>query len=141
MGLRILCLTILSAITLGIIISNLWVSYALILVLLGGLLVIFIYVSLLASNELFQKKNITTPLILFFLTLPLIFYFTQENIFLDSRLKSFNLIQNRGYEWLTPLYSIELFYLTIFLILYLLLTLIVVVRVTKSDHSSLRSLN
>lgn len=141
MGLTILCLTILLAVILGVIISNLWISYALILVLLGGLLVVFIYVSLLASNELFQKKNFITPLILFFFTFVSILFFIQENLFLDSRLKSLKFIQCKGNEWLISLYSTELCYLTIFLILYLLLTLIVVVAVTKSDNSSLRSLN
>lgn len=141
-GLLILSLTIILAVMLGIITINLWISYALVLVLLGGLLVVFVYVSLLASNELFQKRTIGpfVALILFILIF-LFINFKQENLLLNFNLNSVSALQNKGYEWLTPLYSLELSYLTIFLILYLLLTLIVVVRITKFDYSSLRSNN
>ena len=37
----------------GAIASTFWLSYTLLLILLGGLLVIFIYVALLARNEKF----------------------------------------------------------------------------------------
>jgi NADH-ubiquinone oxidoreductase chain 6 len=141
-GLLILSLTIILAVMLGIITINLWISYALVLVLLGGLLVVFVYVSLLASNELFQKRTIGpfVALILFILIF-LFINFKQENLLSNFNLNSVSALQNKGYEWLTPLYSLELSYLTIFLILYLLLTLIVVVRITKFDYSSLRSNN
>lgn len=55
MGLVVLALTVFLAVMLGSFMTNFWLSYVLVLVLLGGLLVIFVYVSLLASNELFIK--------------------------------------------------------------------------------------
>nr|QVT15624.1 NADH dehydrogenase subunit 6 [Simocephalus sibiricus] len=139
MGLTILSLTILLAVMLGSFMTNLWISYILIMVLLGGLLVIFIYVSLLASNELFNKNDLLKPLIFFLgflLTLGLMDIFNMPSNSLSSMFSS---IKFQGMEWLYPLYSSELCNITIFLILYLLVTLIVVVSITKNDFSSLRT--
>lgn len=140
-GLTILILTIFIAVTLGILSTNFWLSYILILVLLGGLLVIFIYISLLASNELFSKKNILKILfgsiIILFFTLfysNLFFWTTKREGVLS--VKSNN---NEGLIWLNSLYSLDLGGVTVFLVFYLLLTLIVVVNITKSDSSSLRA--
>nr|YP_010271180.1 NADH dehydrogenase subunit 6 [Simocephalus serrulatus]UKB87192.1 NADH dehydrogenase subunit 6 [Simocephalus serrulatus] len=142
MGLLILSLTIMLAVMLGMMTMNLWISYALVLVLLGGLLVVFVYVSLLASNELFQKSTIGPfAAFILFMLMFLFMNLKQENLLSNFNLNSVSALQNKGYEWLTPLYSLELSYLTIFLILYLLLTLIVVVSITKFDYSSLRSNN
>lgn len=140
-GLTILILTIFIAVTLGILSANFWLSYILILVLLGGLLVIFIYISLLASNELFSKKNILKILfgsiIILFFTLfySNLFFWTTEREGVLS-VKSNN---NEGLIWLNSLYSLDLGGVTVFLVFYLLLTLIVVVNITKSDSSSLRA--
>lgn len=139
MGLTILCLTILLAVILGSFIVNLWISYILIIVLLGGLLVIFIYVSLLASNELFRKFNLFKPLILFLVFLTFLRFLDVLNIPLSSLDIFFYKFKLQGIEWLHSLYSTELCDLTIFLILYLLVTLIVVVTITKTDFSSLRT--
>lgn len=142
-GLRILLLTVIIAVTIGLITSNLWLSYILILVLLGGLLVIFIYVSLLAPNELFKFKlnylSWLSILILFFLRF--VFNLGIEGNKLNGIFNCLNNLNKNELSWLSSLYSWDLSILTIFLILYLFLTLIVVVSVTKNDYSSLRSSN
>jgi NADH-ubiquinone oxidoreductase chain 6 len=120
--------------------TNFWVSYVLILVLLGGLLVIFIYVSLLAPNELFLKKNIfkiTLRSLSIFIVLifsSLFFWVTKRESYLPT-----SPTDREGILWLNSLYSQDLRGVTLFLIFYLLLTLIVVVNITKHDYSSLRS--
>nr|AYE40482.1 NADH dehydrogenase subunit 6 [Daphnia magna] len=140
MGLVILMLSILLAVSLGLIMTNFWVSYVLILVLLGGLLVIFIYVSLLAPNELFLKKNIfkiTLSSLSMFIVLmfsSLFFWVTKSESYLPT-----SPTDSEGMLWLNSLYSQDLSGATLFLIFYLLLTLIVVVNITKHDYSSLRS--
>jgi NADH-ubiquinone oxidoreductase chain 6 len=50
-GLIILVLTVILAAGIALFRIRTWLSYILILILLGGLLVIFIYISLLAPNE------------------------------------------------------------------------------------------
>lgn len=144
MGLIILTLTFFLGVTLGLTGAGTWLSYVLVLILLGGLLVIFIYVSLLASNETQapQKKEFGVIII------------TSGRIFLASYFLSSNLeifeskssallpvltYTSENTYWITLLYSDHLGSLTIFLVLYLLLTLIVVVFITKNDSSSLRA--
>lgn len=142
-GLNILILTILFSVSISIEISNTWISYALVLVLLGGLLVIFIYVSLLASNELFKSNNYTFILISSVVFLFTLFFLLTNLHEFSSRSSNFRPFQDlnlQNYEWLSQLYSLELWSLTSLLIIYLLLTLIAVVRITKNDFSSLRSL-
>lgn len=56
MGLNLLFSTFLIAVIVGVNSLNFWISYTLLLILSGGLLVIFVYVSLLASNERFKTK-------------------------------------------------------------------------------------
>ena len=140
MGLTILSLTILIASFLGIRARNLWVSYILILVILGGLLVIFIYISLLVSNEIFSKKFTRVFILIILSSLFIIFLsiFLKEKRRLEVTACVLNKFNLEGYEWLSDLYSRNLSFLTIFLIFYLLLTLIVVVTIIKSDCSALR---
>ena len=115
-------------------------SYILVLVLLGGLLVIFIYVSLLAANELFLKKSYIPQLFLVGY-LGRIVFMTFNSFEEEAISRNFLIITIRdltGTEWLINFYSSYSSYFTIFLVMYLLLTLIVVMRVTKNDSSSLR---
>lgn len=116
-------------------------SYATVLILLGGLLVIFIYVSLLASNELFNFKRYFFPLILLriFTFMFILINFNKLEILISTINDNFLSINKNRIDWLTDFYSLELSNLTLFLIFYLLLTLLVVVFNTKKNHGTLRS--
>lgn len=133
-GLNILVTTILIAlISGGWRTKRCWFSYILVLILLGGLLVIFIYVTLLASNEIFSPKSKFR-----LLTLPgffVIFYLTYSSktlsLYEPRQLNEFRLIVNK-------IYSLDLYQFTIFLAIYLLLVLLVVVFNTKTEVAPLR---
>lgn len=126
-GCCLLLTTILVALNGSLAYYDLWISYILVLVFLGGVLVIFIYVALVSSNEQF---NLTLkPLLIFTLTLP---GFTYLNL---TQLNS----KKRSLQWLEEIYRESLFILTLFLVLYLFLTLIVVVSNTKRTKITLRS--
>nr|UPX88249.1 NADH dehydrogenase subunit 6 [Sida crystallina] len=137
MGLNLLTITILIAMISGMTIKSFWLSYMLVLILLGGLLVIFIYVTLLASNELFVTKFNYLAGAMYLSIFSLFSLMKSEEVPAESgsnhnSFESFSLI-------ITKFYSYELSKLTMFLILYLLLTLIVVVYNTKIEQSPLRS--
>jgi hypothetical protein len=112
---------------------------------LGGLLVIFIYISLLASNE--NQTPQSNKIKIFFLSITSIL---ASSLIISSRLIVFDSktnallkmtpYNNESTDWLNLLYSEQLGGMTIFLVLYLLLTLIVVVAISKNDSSSLRAL-
>nr|YP_004891575.1 NADH dehydrogenase subunit 6 [Phalera flavescens]AEB71587.1 NADH dehydrogenase subunit 6 [Phalera flavescens] len=65
MGLMILMQTLLICLLSGMMIKTYWFSYILFLTFLGGLLVLFIYVSSIASNELFNMKFLLNLFFLF----------------------------------------------------------------------------
>ena len=140
-GVIILILTILLATILGTLRTRTWLSYILVIVLLGGLLVIFVYVSLLAPNESQSiynfKEVIVKSLVLITVLLVSASRFStwtsKSNSFLPIR------IEREGLNWVYVFYSQDLGPLTIFLVTYLFLTLIVVVFVRKTDSSSLRA--
>lgn len=141
MGLTLLISTILIRLIVGVLHSRMWVSYVAVLILLGGLLVIFIYISLLASNETFTSNKFAPPLILRILTtilLAVLNPFIREPL-LNSNNNITRNINKKRLEWLSDFYSSELSSLTLFLIFYLLLTLLVVVFNTKNNHGTLRS--
>lgn len=138
-GVSLLLLTILAGVLVGRLASSIWITYTLILVLLGGLLVIFIYVALLASNELFipRRKTFIITISSFALSSMLTFVWAPSALNLHSY-GNFE-IQVDNLEWINDLYSSKLSRMTVFLIVYLLLTLIVVVNNLKNNYSSLQS--
>lgn len=143
MGLTLLSITIGVALIMGTVYTSYWLPYCLVLILLGGLLVIFIYVSLLASNETFR---LSAPAILAAPMVSMIGGFTYSISYIDVGIApALTTLSIRGsrdltiYDAFTPLYSSELNSLTIFVVLYLLLRLLVVVFNTKSRTSTLRS--
>jgi len=129
---------------LGIFRTRMWVSYTLILVLVGGLLVVFIYVSLLASNELFKKISLKSLVFItasVILILTFLFLFSSYEPIRNSPNQSEFLTKGEvTFQWLNSLYSYsELGSLTLLLAFYLLFTLIIVVFVSKNRRLTLRT--
>nr|UKO31666.1 NADH dehydrogenase subunit 6 [Limnophyes sp. YF-2022] len=149
MGLTLLTQTLLICLISGLMMKSFWFSYILFLIFLGGLLVLFIYVTSLASNEMFNFSNkiITFLMINFFLftTLFLIFdksmilnnMMSLENENLNS-MKSF-LVENS--LTLNKLYTFPINLITILLMIYLFFTLIAVVKITNVFEGPLRPKN
>lgn len=149
MGLIILIQTLLTCLLTGIIIKTYWFSYILFLTFLGGLLVLFIYVSRIASNEIFNpiiniKKSIFFILIIIIIT-QFIFF---NNIFwinlsINSDIINFlDLIlffNNENKINLRKLYNNQTFLIIIILVIYLFITLIAVVKITNIFYGPIRS--
>lgn len=136
-GLCLLLLTLFIALTAGLMYAKLWLSYILVLVFLGGLLVIFIYVALVASNEQFYLS--WKPLLVSFLILPGFIWEVTNNFEAPGLLhSSLNKGLNRiRIEWINQFYY-QNYTFTLFLVIYLLLTLLVVVFNTKNIKITLR---
>nr|AYV91145.1 NADH dehydrogenase subunit 6 [Parantica sita]UXD06487.1 NADH dehydrogenase subunit 6 [Parantica sita]WAX37266.1 NADH dehydrogenase subunit 6 [Parantica sita] len=147
MGLLILIQTLLLCIISGMIINTYWFSYILFLIFLGGLLVLFIYVSSIASNEMFKFINFNLIFIIFIVILFisimynlnlkwLIFFFNDEMLNFFSNFMFFN---NENKINLSKLYNNNTFYLMLMMIIYLYITLIAVVKITNIFFGPLRS--
>jgi len=143
LGVTLLFCVITISVLLGFLRRSMWVSYTLILVLVGGLLVVFIYVALLASNELFE--TISLPQWVLLLTFIVGFFSIYYRVLASEVIsESSNQIEflawgETAVQWLSAFYSSELGTLTLFLAFYLLFTLIVVVTISKSISLTLRT--
>nr|WNS59316.1 NADH dehydrogenase subunit 6 [Mesonemoura sichuanensis] len=149
MGLMLLIQTVFISILTGIMTQSFWFSYVLFLVFLGGLLVLFIYVTSLASNEMFSMSMKTLiPLIIGSGAIFLIIL-TLDSSFLalsTSNFESLNIFNTISYQEeslnsLTKLYNGPTSLITLTLVLYLFLALIAVVKITKINQGPLRQSN
>nr|WAU48155.1 NADH dehydrogenase subunit 6 [Pantoporia hordonia] len=151
MGLLILIQTLLTCLLSGMLVNTYWFSYILFLIFLGGLLVLFIYVSSVASNELFKISLINKLTFSFYLmlilTLSMFFY---KNLiwmnfsFNDEMLNFFNILLSFNNEFkfnLSKLYNEQTYFLMMMMIIYLFITLIAIVKITNIFFGPLRSFN
>nr|YP_010564250.1 NADH dehydrogenase subunit 6 [Latoia hilarata]UYX62234.1 NADH dehydrogenase subunit 6 [Latoia hilarata] len=148
MGFLILMQTLLLAIMLGFIVETYWFSYILFLVFLGGLLVLFIYVSSIASNEMFKfKNNMKLYFLLLFSLLIMFLFFNNKNNYWLNLLQNFEIFNfnnlfmfnNENTFNLNKLYNNHTFFIMMILIMYLFITLITVVTITNIFYGPLRS--
>nr|YP_009995269.1 NADH dehydrogenase subunit 6 [Ochthebius remotus]QNP09659.1 NADH dehydrogenase subunit 6 [Ochthebius remotus] len=137
MGLMLLIQVILISLITGFLNFNFWFSYILFLVMIGGMLVLFIYMTSIASNE---KFKINTNLILFimlFMLLSIMLMLTDNFLY---NLTSFNkyIMINSEYYTLSKFYNMPSNTIMFMLIIYLLITLIAIVKITNFKMGPLR---
>nr|YP_010146031.1 NADH dehydrogenase subunit 6 [Amphinemura bulla]QQO80918.1 NADH dehydrogenase subunit 6 [Amphinemura bulla] len=149
MGLMLLLQTVIISILTGLIAQSFWFSYILFLVFLGGLLVLFIYVTSLASNEMFTLSTTALiPLVIGTPILAMIIMFMDPSMLVTStsNFESMNILSTFTYQEeatnsLTKLYNTPTSLITLTLVMYLFLTLIAVVKITKITQGPLRQGN
>nr|YP_010701161.1 NADH dehydrogenase subunit 6 [Papilio alcmenor]WCI21402.1 NADH dehydrogenase subunit 6 [Papilio alcmenor] len=151
MGLMILIQTLIICLLSGMLINSYWFSYTLFLVFLGGLLVLFIYVSSVASNELFNMNFLLKNTMFFFLFMSLIlsFYYMHNlnwlNFSFNEEMKNlsnfFIFFNNENKINLSKLYNNQTHLMMMMLIIYLFITLVAIVKITNIFFGPLRSTN
>nr|YP_009863724.1 NADH dehydrogenase subunit 6 [Bottapotamon lingchuanense]QKE31055.1 NADH dehydrogenase subunit 6 [Bottapotamon lingchuanense] len=143
MGLNLLIQTIIISISAGLTTYSFWFSYTLFLIFLGGMLVLFIYVASLASNEFFflPTTSITFAFI-FLMTLMLFFFLDPVSLSSLSNLPNSSINNYSSTAHITSwIFNIPSSHFTLFIISYLLLTLLVVVKIINLFKGPLRSMN
>nr|YP_010466949.1 NADH dehydrogenase subunit 6 [Hemigrapsus sinensis]UVF28721.1 NADH dehydrogenase subunit 6 [Hemigrapsus sinensis] len=141
MGLMLFIQTVLISITVGMYNFSFWFSYILFLVFLGGMLILFIYIASLASNESFIFSFTTS---LFFIVTA--FFFLFGLLFMDPLIafpSSFTSSSSLNFYFSTPfiinwIYNTPSMIFTIFIVSYLLLMLIIIVKITNLFKGPLR---
>nr|WAR69319.1 NADH dehydrogenase subunit 6 [Dodona eugenes] len=151
MGMLILLQTLILCLLSGMLINTYWFSYILFLTFLGGLLVLFIYVSSIASNEIFNIFIYNKIMILFtliFIFIMSIFFMNNLNWmninFNNEMNKLFNMFMFFNVENninLSKLYNEQTYFLMMMMIIYLFITLIAVVKITNIFFGPLRPFN
>nr|QUS64010.1 NADH dehydrogenase subunit 6 [Zoodes fulguratus] len=138
-SLILLTQTFLISVLTGLMNYNFWFSYILFLVMVGGILILFIYMTSIASNE---KFKFSMNLFIFFWMIVLLMliiqclidsYFSTMNLFNHdiTFMENYNLSMNKYMNF--PLAN-----LMILMITYLLIALIMVVKITESKQGPLR---
>nr|YP_010261224.1 NADH dehydrogenase subunit 6 [Eiconaxius baja]UIB39165.1 NADH dehydrogenase subunit 6 [Eiconaxius baja] len=143
MGLVLLLQTCLICISSGLSNQSFWFSYILFLIFLGGMLVLFIYVASLASNEPF-KFSLTASVLPFLFIIFLGLFLMTDNLCLFSKIMiSTSSLISESYNYLSlisMLYSIPTMKFTLYMVMYLLLTLFAIVKITSIHFGPLRLL-
>nr|UNP54452.1 NADH dehydrogenase subunit 6 [Amraica recursaria] len=152
-GLTILIQTLLVCLISGMLIKSYWFSYILLLTFLGGLLVLFIYVSSIASNEMFNlplnMKFIMMMLIIMTIISQIYFFYIKEN--LNWMNLSNNITDNDNFFYmmffnnenkinLNKLYNNHTYLIMMMLVIYLFISLIAIVKITNIFYGPLRSI-
>nr|YP_010688234.1 NADH dehydrogenase subunit 6 [Csiroleon tumidipalpus]WBR65428.1 NADH dehydrogenase subunit 6 [Csiroleon tumidipalpus] len=144
MGLTLLIQTIIISLMCGLFTHSYWFAYILFLIMLGGMLVLFIYVTSLASNELFSfsMKSFFISVSTFFLLMAFVMI-TDSSLMITNNLEMIELSPKNNFftenEFnLIKLYNNPTMNITIMMINYLLLTLIAVVKITNINYGPLR---
>nr|QPN54151.1 NADH dehydrogenase subunit 6 [Holotrichia oblita] len=143
MGLLLLIQTICITMITAFFSHNAWYSYILFLMMIGGMLILFMYMTSVASNEKF-KFSIKILIIMIMILLASfmiwylvdIYYFYLTNICMEKMSTNYNFSISMT-KFLTFPSNIILF----LMIMYLLITLIAVVKLTKSSQGPLRQMN
>nr|YP_009114146.1 NADH dehydrogenase subunit 6 [Euphaea ornata]AHC02145.1 NADH dehydrogenase subunit 6 [Euphaea ornata] len=140
MGIILLAQTVYICIMTSAMAQNAWFSYILFLVFLGGMLVLFIYMTSVASNELFQtSKSVMWMMIPVLIMLPLM---TTDPMTMFNNSEEMFPMDNQSEVWQTSsMFNYPNNIMTILAVMYLFLTLIVVVKITESHQGPLRSSN
>nr|YP_009971770.1 NADH dehydrogenase subunit 6 [Cucujus kempi]QNG56480.1 NADH dehydrogenase subunit 6 [Cucujus kempi] len=137
-GLILLIQTILVALISGSISLNFWYSYILFLIMVGGMLVLFIYMTSIASNEkfkfspkLFLSISLLIPISLFIMFINNLLTPTYLNENTNFNNLNFSFSMNKYMNWPTNM-------MYFIIIIYLFITLIAVVKITNINYGPLR---
>nr|QXJ80382.1 NADH dehydrogenase subunit 6 [Homogryllacris parcibrevipenna] len=150
MTLIIILQTLLVCTFTGMISQSFWFSYILFLVFLGGMLVLFIYITSLASNEMFSIPTMTIISYLIITTFIILLSWTLDSSFTTSIINNLDMtstnLMSLNYWMESTLPLIKLYnnptnLNTLMLMLYLFLTLIAIVKITNIFHGPLRPMN
>nr|YP_009228440.1 NADH dehydrogenase subunit 6 [Idioscopus nitidulus]AKU47327.1 NADH dehydrogenase subunit 6 [Idioscopus nitidulus] len=137
MGMLLMLQTMLMTVLMNKMLSTSWMPMITFLMMIGGLLILFIYMSSLASNEKFKMNKKTLTLIL--ITMIITEEFMQDTPIYESQ----KMIYSEQIEQMSlmKLFNKKSFLVTMIMVMYLLLTMIVVTKMVKHYEGPLRSKN
>nr|YP_009437869.1 NADH dehydrogenase subunit 6 [Gastrolina thoracica]ATG33629.1 NADH dehydrogenase subunit 6 [Gastrolina thoracica] len=139
-GMMLLMQTILICLMTGFMSLNFWFSYILFLIMIGGMLILFMYMTSIASNEKFKFNLIMLITLMMLLMIMLIFMLLDNNLInmktqiIDLKL-NMNLNNNMS---MIKYFNFPNSMILFLMIIYLLFTLIAIVKITKISNGPLR---
>nr|AEZ55652.1 NADH dehydrogenase subunit 6 [Ptilodactylidae sp. MJTNT-2012] len=142
MGMILLMQSTLISMTTGFFSYNFWFSYILFIIMIGGMLVLFIYMTSIASNEMFKYSNKIAMIMITLSIMFMVMIHMEDQFFMNintsnidsmnfSKSVMFNLSLNKYLNFPSNI-------LLFFMIIYLFITLIAVVKITNISYGPLR---
>nr|YP_011010209.1 NADH dehydrogenase subunit 6 [Asclepios apicalis]WPW46746.1 NADH dehydrogenase subunit 6 [Asclepios apicalis] len=138
MGFNLIIITFLSSIMMCMWMKYTWYSYILVLVMLGGMLVLFMYMASIASNEImkFSFKVMIMMIVMILVT----------SMLLKTEMMSYNnsmiqTMENQQNMSMMKLFNSQTSVITIMMALYLLMTMIYVIYITNTFEGPMRKKN
>nr|AWV84079.1 NADH dehydrogenase subunit 6 [Tettigades opaca] len=140
MGGVLLMETMLASLMCGMNMNNYLMSYVLFLIFIGGMLILFMYMSSIASNEKFYMTDMLSTMIMMVISVMIVI---KSHLHLSYNLYNCNINSPELYNnlMMNKLYSLPSGMLTLMMVIYLLFTLIVVSNIIGIKFSPLRSYN
>nr|APX40028.1 NADH dehydrogenase subunit 6 [Cryptocephalus rugicollis] len=142
LGLILLIQTIMVALMTGLLSMNFWSSYIIFLVMIGGLLILFVYMTSIASNEKFKFSFMTllytifSTLTIFSITIFLDKFFIYQKI---KMIETFSMQENiKTHLFLNKFINFPHNMMYLMIVIYLLITLIAVVKISSKTKGTLR---
>nr|ALO71160.1 NADH deshydrogenase subunit 6 [Subcoccinella vigintiquattuorpunctata] len=143
LGMIILIQSILVSIYTGSLNFNFWYSYILMLIMIGGLLILFIYMTSIASNEKFKMKFLIL-IISLIISSTMMIWMLKNSLFNEYLYKNFLILKmNNFYNYNYSMNkflnypSLKILLITIF---YLLISMIASVKICKMKFGPLRQM-
>nr|YP_010535230.1 NADH dehydrogenase subunit 6 [Megacopta bituminata]UYA97652.1 NADH dehydrogenase subunit 6 [Megacopta bituminata] len=130
MGFLLIMQTLIVAMITGMIMKSFLLSYIIMIIMLSGALVLFIYMASVASNEKFQTSM---KMFMMFMLTWMISYLLTNKVSLIMNYS--NLIEMKS---LSKLFNNLSMYMTIMMMLYLLFTMVTVSSIASNNEGPLR---
>nr|YP_009227665.1 NADH dehydrogenase subunit 6 [Phlaeoba tenebrosa]AHI52119.1 NADH dehydrogenase subunit 6 [Phlaeoba tenebrosa] len=132
----------------GMMMETFWLSYILFLTFLGGMMVLFIYITSIASNEMFKPKSITMIIsFILFMIMMIISVITDKTMFTDiiKNTETMNINNYINFQEMTSslekLYNMPTSIVTMMMMIYLFLALVAVVKITNINQGPIRKMS
>nr|AFQ62354.1 NADH dehydrogenase subunit 6 [Peltodytes quadratus] len=146
MGLILMIQTFLISFISGTMSPSFWFSYMIFLIMIGGMLILFMYMTSMASNEMFKFSNKNLMFFFMFIMIMLISFFLIKFLLINNMSKNINnndfysmfFMKNEITLSTNKIYNSPNMMITIMLINYLFFTLIVINKIINYNEGPLR---
>nr|AOY39159.1 NADH dehydrogenase subunit 6 [Meropathus sp. BMNH 675618] len=138
MGMMLFLQTIIIALITGFLNSNFWYSYILFLIMIGGMLILFIYMTSIASNEKFKFSNKLMLFMIMLLIISFIIYMNMDTFLVSLNNYSMMINKNSNFLSMSKFFNTPSNIIMFIMIIYLFITLIAVVKITNFKMGPLR---
>nr|AXS64867.1 NADH dehydrogenase subunit 6 [Coleoptera sp. 2 KM-2017] len=140
LGLILMLQTINISMITGMMMFNYWYSYMLFLIMVGGMLVLFLYMTNVASNEKFKFNSMFMYMIIIYMIIILMIKIFMINTPLNNNFMMWNYYYNNNFMFsMSKFFNYPSNLIYLMLIIYLLMTLIAIVKIININYGPLRS--